>query len=67
MIDWYEEAWKRYEAQAELEEMKKTVKVDPDHQVRTKQAASLSQLNDQFRALEVEHELYLMKKELGLI
>lgn len=67
IIDWYEEAWRRYEAQCELEEMKKTVKVDSDHQVRSKQAASLDQLNNQFQALEVEHELYLMKKELGLL
>lgn len=68
LIDWYEESWKRYETQCELEEMKKEVKVDNDHRVRAKTTAvSIAQLTDQFRALEVEHELYLMKKDLGLI
>ncbi len=68
LIDWYEEAWRQYEAQCELEEMKKTVKVDKDHQVRAKtRASSLAQLDRQFRALEVEHELYLLKKDMGLL
>ncbi|MEB3356019.1 MAG: hypothetical protein VKK04_04785 [Synechococcales bacterium] len=67
LIDWYEEAWKRYETQCELEEMKKEIKVDPDHQIKAKAtAASLAQLDRQFQALGIEHELHLMKKELGL-
>lgn len=67
IIDWEEEFWRRYEAQCELEEMKKTVKIDEDHQLRAKtQAASLAQLDNQFRSLETEHEVYLLKKEMGL-
>jgi hypothetical protein len=67
MIDWYEEAWRQYEAQWELEELKKTVQIDRDHPLRaTHQPASLAQLDNQYRALEVEHELYLMRKEMGI-
>ncbi|MBD3885400.1 hypothetical protein IFO70_27120 [Phormidium tenue FACHB-886] len=66
IIDWYEEAWRQYEAQCELEELKKEVEVDVDHQLRVKrQAATLAHQEVQFRALEVEHDLYLMKKEIG--
>ena len=66
IIDWYEEAWRQYEAQCELEELKKEVKADPDHQLRVKRAAAtLAHQEVQFRSLEVEHELYLMKKEIG--
>lgn len=65
IIDWYEESWKNYEAECELDELKKEVKVDQDHQLRAKNvAASLKQLDHQFRALEVEQELYLMKKQI---
>lgn len=65
IIDWYEEAWKTYECQCELDEMKKDVTIDHDHQLRpTKVASSLKQLDNQFRALEVENELYQMKKQL---
>lgn len=65
IIDWYEEAWKTYECQCELDEMKKDVTIHHDHQLRhTKVASSLKQLDDQFRALEVENELYQMKKQL---
>jgi hypothetical protein len=65
IIDWYEEAWKTYECQCELEEMKKDIKIDRDHQLRpTNVASSLTQLDNQFRALEVENELYQMKKQL---
>jgi hypothetical protein len=68
ILDRYEEAWRAYEAQCELEEMKKTVKRDPGHTVKAKnQAASLGQLNSQFQAMEVEHDLYLLKKEMGLL
>lgn len=68
LIDTYEESWKRYEVQCELEKMKKDVKVDADHQLRAKTtAASLTQLDNQFHSLGVEHELYLLKKKLGLI
>jgi len=65
IIDWYEEAWKTYECQCELDEMKKDVTIDHDHQLRpTKVASSLKQQDHQFRALEVENELYQMKKHL---
>lgn len=65
LIDWYEESWKEYEAMCELEELKKTVKVDPDHRVIvTKQPSSLAQQEDLFRKLEIEHELYLLKKSM---
>lgn len=68
IIDWYEEFWKRYEVDCELEEMKQTVEVNSNHQLQAKTtAASLAQLDNQFHNLEVEHELYLMKKELGII
>lgn len=67
IIDWYEEAWRRYEIQCELEELKKTVAIDPDHQIRAKRIpATFAQQDYLFRALEVEHELYLMKKEMGI-
>ena len=66
IIDWYEEAWRQYEIQSELEELKKEVKVDSDHQLRAKtRAVSFAQQDAQFHALEVEHELYLLKKEIG--
>lgn len=68
LIDYYEEFWKNYEAQCELDELKKTVKRDPGHIVTAKtQAASLDQLNRQFQSLEVEHDLYLLKKQMGLL
>lgn len=68
IIDWYEEGWKEYEAQCELEELKKKVKVDPDHRVMvTKRPSSLAQQEYLFGRLEIEHELYQMKKDLGLI
>ncbi len=68
LIDWYEESWKQYEAQCEMEELKKKVKVDPDHRVFVKKTpSSLSQQEDLFRSLEVEHDLYLLKKKLGLL
>ena len=67
IIDWYEEAWRQYEAQCELEELKNEVKVDHDHQLRVKRAAAtLAHREVQFRALEVEHELYLLKQEMGV-
>lgn len=67
IIDWYEEGWRQYEIQCELEELKQEVEVDVDHQLRSKtRAASFAQQETQFRALEVEHELHLLKKELGI-
>lgn len=66
--DPYEEAWREYEARCEMEELKKTVKRDPYHTVRAKtQASSLEQLKNQFQAMEVENDLYLLKKQMGLI
>lgn len=68
IIDWYEEGWKEYEAQCELEELKKKVQIDPDHRVTVRGTSStLAQQESLFRSLEVEHELYLLKKELGLL
>ncbi|NJL19619.1 MAG: hypothetical protein HC895_00430 [Leptolyngbyaceae cyanobacterium SM1_3_5] len=68
IIDWREEFWKQYRAQCELEEMKKAIQVDSKHQVEAeKTARSSAQLEGEFRSLEDEHELNLMKKELGLI
>ena len=68
IIDWYEEGWKQYEAQCEMEELKKTVKVDADHRVIVKGSPStLKQQENLFKRLEVEHDLYLLKKELGLL
>lgn len=65
IIDPYEEAWRQLEIQCELEELKKTVELDRDHQVRAKtRAASFAQQDVQFRALDVEHELYLLKKAI---
>ena len=67
IIDWYEESGRQDEIQCELEELKKKVIVDPDHQVRAKNIpATFAQQDSQFRALEVEHELYLLKKEMGI-
>lgn len=67
IIDWYEEGWRRYELEHELEGLKQQVEVDRDHQLRAKvQAISLAQQEAQFRSLEVEHELYLMKKEISI-
>ncbi len=68
IVDWREEDWKQYEAQWEMEELKKKVKVDLDHQVVVKRSpSSLAQQEDLFRSLEIEHELYLLKKKLGLL
>ena len=68
IIDWYEEGWRQYEAQCEMEELKKTVKVDADHRVIVKGSPStLEQQESLFKGLEIEHDLYLLKKELGLL
>ncbi|MGB3298836.1 MAG: hypothetical protein WBA76_11245 [Phormidesmis sp.] len=68
IIDWYEEGWKQYEAQCEMEELKKEVKIDPDHRVTVKRSpSSLAQQEALFKDLEVEHELYLLKKKLGIL
>ena len=68
LIDWYEEGWKEYEAQCEMEDLEKKVKVDPDHKITvTKSPSSLAQQEYLFKSLEVEHELYLLKKKLGLL
>ena len=68
IIDWYEEGWKQYEAQCEMEELKKHVKVDSDHRVIVKGSPStLEQQENLFKGLEIEHDLYLLKKELGLL
>lgn len=68
LIDWYEEGWKEYEAKCEMEELKKEVKVDPDHRIIVKgKPSSLAQQESLFRSLEIEHDLYLLKKELGLL
>ena len=68
IIDYYEEFWKNYEVQCELDDLKQTVKRDPGHTVTAKtKAASLDQLNRQFQSLEVEHDLYLLKQQMGLL
>lgn len=68
LIDWYEESWKQYEAHCEMEALKETVKVDPDHRIAVRNhPSSLSQQESLFQSLEVEHELYLLKKNLGLL
>lgn len=68
IIDWYEEGWKQYEAQCEMEKLKTKIKVDPDHRVIVKgQPSTLAQQESLFRNLEVEHDLYLLKKDLGLL
>ncbi|WOD40437.1 hypothetical protein [Nodosilinea sp. E11] len=68
ILDPYEEAWRDYEVKWELEELKKTVKVDPLYKARIKyQAASLAQYECQFRCLEIEHELYQLKQDMGLV
>lgn len=68
IIDWYEEGWKEHEAQWEMEELKKKVKGDPDHQFTVRGTPStLAQQESLFKSLEVEHELYLLKKSLGLL
>ena len=68
IIDWREEFWKQYEAQCELEEMKKEIQANSEQQITAKTTASSpAQLENQFQSLEDEHELHLMKKELGLI
>lgn len=67
ILDPYEEAWKDYEVKWELEELKKTVKIDPLHKARIKyQAASLAQYEYQFKYLEIEQELYQLKQEMGI-
>lgn len=67
IINWYEESWRRYEAQCEMEELKAEVNLDLDHQLRAiRIPLTLAQQEDQFRALEVEHDLYLLKKEIGI-
>lgn len=68
LIDWYEEAWTDYEAQCEMEELKKEVRVDLDHRVVVKgKPSTLAQQESLFRSLEVEHDLYSLKKKLGLL
>lgn len=67
IIDWYEESWRQFEVQCELEELRKEITVDLDHQLRAKRTpTTLAQQEYQFRALEVEHELYLVKKAMGI-
>jgi hypothetical protein len=39
ILDQYEEAWRQYEVRCELEDLKKEVKVDDDHQLRAKRTA----------------------------
>ena len=68
LVDWNEEGWKEYEAQCEMEDLKKKVKVDPDHRtVVIDSLTSLAQQESLFKSLEVEHELYLLKKEMYLL
>ena len=68
IIDWYEEGWRQYEAECEMEELKKTVKADSDHRVIVKRSpSSLEQQESMFKGLEIEHDLYLLKKKLGLL
>ncbi|MBD2028123.1 hypothetical protein [Leptolyngbya sp. FACHB-711] len=68
IIDCYEQAWRDYEVQCELEELKQQVNVDPDHQVRSKTSiTSFAQLDSHFQLLEREHDLYQFKKEMGLL
>ncbi len=65
IIDWYEQAWRNYEVQCELEDLKQQIKVDPNYQVGAK--TRFSQLESCFRLLEAEHELDQLKKEMGLL
>jgi len=68
LIDWYEEGWKQYEAQCEMEELKTEVKIDPDHKVTVKGSpSSLAQQEALFKELEIEQDLYLLKKKLGIL
>jgi hypothetical protein len=67
LIDWEEEFWRNYEVQCELEDMKKKIQPDNSSQIQARKTpGSIAQLEGQFRALEVDHELYLLKKEMGL-
>jgi hypothetical protein len=67
ILDQYEEAWRQYEVRCELEDLKKEVKVDDDHQLHAKRTAVTQAHQEvQFQALEVEHELHLLKKQLGI-
>ncbi|MBD1866825.1 hypothetical protein H6F95_05805 [Cyanobacteria bacterium FACHB-471] len=68
LIDWEEEFWRNYEVQCELEEMKKKIQPDNSPQIQARKTpGSIAQLDSQFRALEVDHELYLLKKDMGLV
>ena len=40
LVDWHEEGWKQYEAQCEMEDLKKTVKVDLDHRIIAERSLS---------------------------
>ena len=68
IIDWYEESWREYEAQCEMEDLKKEVEVNPNHQFAVRGTPStLAQQESLFKSLEVENELYLLKKDLGIV
>lgn len=68
LVDWYEESWKRYEDNSELQELKKHVQPNKNYQLRAKkQPWTLQQQEQLFQCLEVENELYLLKKKMGLI
>jgi hypothetical protein len=63
MIDWYEEFWRQYELQEEVENLKK----NPDLWVESKTTnASLTRLDQQFQNMELDDELELLKKQLDL-
>jgi len=68
ILDPYEEAWKDYEVKWELEELKKTVKVDPSYKDRVRcKMTSFAQDEYQFKCLEIEQELYQLKQEMDLV
>jgi len=71
IIDWHEQWWLEYEAQCELEEMKKTFKPQKNKPVGASQPPTRLYTSDQLEAiflnLEIEDQLCQMKKDLGLV
>lgn len=67
ILDPYEEAWRSYEVEWELEELKKTIKFDSSCQMKEKPCIlSTAQLEVKFRNLEINHELDLLRQEMSL-
>jgi hypothetical protein len=60
MIDWYEEFWRQYELQDEVEKLK------IDSHLWIESESDLESHDQTFRTMEIDYELESLKNQLGL-